>query len=269
MSQIKATINPIQHLNDYQMSLAAEAMIENDYDNLPEDISGHLSACKKCKSDLLVLVEVLDQMPVEKEAAVIPMSKKTSSKRWIWAVAATIALLIVSSLFFWQRSNTYQEKHQALIEKVKKPVTISADSALIRLTQSENDLKEKLDQYADSMSILSDQLKKNENLLATAYSPNASFEKQIKMNLRSNSIEVLSSNNIATKYGDIVTLKWDSEGSQNIGIAIYNNKGLFIIQKSNLESSFNFNSKKVTPGIYYWKLIGSEGVVYIGSIKLE
>jgi hypothetical protein len=278
MSNINEHIPRDQHLTEYQLSVAADALIANQYDLLEEEISLHIEICPKCKSEVFSLVDVINQMDIDdtKDTGKSEEERRSLLARFQWEkwlAAASIILLMISSVVFWQNSNQYKSELIVLqdsLDKMEQDSIIGIyDSLQLEIKKRELMIEKTITNYSDSLNELSNQLESASHLLAESYNENKSFEDQIRMNLRSSSIQVKTAKHIEKDYGGKIKLFWDSDDSLPMSIAIYNNKGLLVLKENDLKSNYLLNSNLLTPGAYYWKLIGKEGVVFIGKISLN
>jgi hypothetical protein len=46
-------------LPDLEIAMAAEALVENRYDKIPEHIRDHIANCQSCRIEILALVDIL------------------------------------------------------------------------------------------------------------------------------------------------------------------------------------------------------------------
>lgn len=267
-----------EHLTAYQMSVAADALMDNQYDGLEQEISDHIDVCSKCKAEILMLVEVLGQMDNGAVGAIEepkPIEKvEPAQAHWPkWLAAASIALLAVISVINWQNSNTYKSELVALQNDLDKAnesnVSNMVDSFSLKTRSQTPSLESITEAYSDSLNKLSSEFDSASSLLAVAYKENQLFEEQIGMTLRSASMVVETPQYFEQPYGKAVVLSWKIENSEPMGVAVYNNKGTLIQKGSEAKDQFLLDSELLLPGIYYWKLIGGEGVVFIGKISLH
>ena len=49
------------HLNEIGISVCAEALINNDKENIDSEILNHVEDCLECKSDILELFEIIKE----------------------------------------------------------------------------------------------------------------------------------------------------------------------------------------------------------------
>ena len=263
-------LNKQNHLTDYQLSIAADALINGEYDSLDKKISNHIEICLKCEIETIELVEVLKQMDEsEKEEFNSNNEKRSFSQlRFLkWVAAASVIFFISVSFFYFKQLKKLESEILVLESNIsikdKSQFFLDKDS----LEKREQAFNTIISKYDDSLNDLSESLKSKSNLLAESYKEYVLFENQLELNLRSTNIK--SSKYIEISYGDSKKLQWKSKSNSTFSIAIYNNKGTLVLREIGLKNSYVFNTNSVLPGVFYWKLLNNEEVVFLGKMSIK
>jgi hypothetical protein len=128
----------------------------------------------------------------------------------------------------------------------------------------------------DSVSITS--LKKDnskisslhQNELAANIEESALFEGLIASNYRSNDMKVsFPPLNHTFNSGQTIVFKINSDISKPIVLILFNNKGEEIIEKNNISNNRLLINNRLSPGLYYWKLLKGRDLIQVGKFFMK
>lgn len=200
--------------------------------------------------------------------------------RFVYVSAAAAAILILC--FFGYKATIHDkkirpEKH-TLAEQdsslVKPQITEQADSSLIEepahfaIAQKQDQEKEVADLEEISEEKEQEEIDIEPNYAAN-FTPYPVYEYEIGEATRSTdySIKVLSPN-IGEDIKDSIHFIWESDYSGPLYLKIFTNRDSLIFSEQPEDNKVVF-TKKLKPGLYYWKLIGKDDLLYIGKFYMN
>ncbi len=242
-----------KHLTEEEIAIAAEAMLNDNYDSLPAHTQYHLQACEQCSNEVIAVCSIIDgeNFSTDKKAiTLIPKRKSVSTLKYILAGAASIALLV--SLFFVLKNDGNSTNK----------ITRNDDSIM---TQPSNKLDSIKQQIIEKQH---DQILKKDNILA--YNQNPELEKVYQRfnstNMRSDELEIVTYGILKNTGSDTTHLRWESNAETFI-IQIIDARGKIIEESKNSNGSIKI---KLKHGLFYWKLLDLKfNILYCGKIIVE
>ena len=108
-------------------------------------------------------------------------------------------------------------------------------------------------------------------MLATNYNPYPPFESLVGEITRSGFFKLLyPKTGESFKIGNEIAFSWDSDLSHNLTLEITNNKGLTVYRSAELTSkTLKVGSSKLIPGLYYFKFLENDEMVYFGKFSIH
>lgn len=267
-----------EHLSEYEISLVVDAMQSDQLEELDQKISTHLESCTTCKIQAMELSELMvamDDAGISEDPQIktLKTPEKKASNWKVWAMVASFALLIASSLFYWWNSNKYETQianlETELAESAEQVVAHKNDSLNALIQEMEVDFQEQIETYIDSVNQARAELKENQDLLASLFEPNPLLEEEMNLNLRSNSIRVTSPEQNEYASNEKVPFIWDDASATQLSLVLYNNKGLAILQVENITNGYELLTEQLTPGVYYWQLFQENEMVGMDKFDLR
>lgn len=230
------------HLNENGTALTAEAFFLDRTAELPNEISEHLEQCDRCKVQVLGLLELLKEQPIDRNIhhpyfdrrpVILPFPNFLKAAAVITAILAGGAAYI---LFTSNGTSGNDTPYHSI-----GPVTTSPDT-------------------------FSDPVPENERVLADHFAPSPNLDDLVRSDFRSESIEVLSPENDAIVSSPI-TFRWKQYQGPVI-LKILNNREM-TVQMSNVKENRFVTTKSLVPGLYYWKLEDEGELLYIGKFFVK
>ena len=198
--------------------------------------------------------------------------------KFLYAPAAAAVILILC--FFIYSSTTHDKKNKPesyiLAEQdssqVKPQITEQADSSLIKepqhfaVVQKQDQAKEVED--LEEISEEDEEIDIEPNYAAN-FTPYPVYEYEIGEATRSTdySIKVLSPK-IGEDIKDSIHFRWESDYSGPLYLEILTNRDSLIFSEQPEDNKVVF-TKKLKPGLYYWKLNSKDDLLYIGKFYMN
>ena len=231
------------HLSEEGIALYVDALKLNRANELPSDVSVHVENCDVCKEQVIGVFELLkdEVYPVDLKHPFFDRSIREpfplySSYR-IAAVVAGAALLGGGYFYFMNQSPTH--------------TSIKADSQLHAISPIDSQQS---------------QIKNSEILIADNFSESANMKDLMKIEFRSSAIQVLSPSNGETVKQPVI-FKWNNN-NEPVRIKILTNKEVISTTATVTGSTFTL-FKKLTAGLYYWKLETENELLFIGKFIVK
>jgi hypothetical protein len=230
------------HLNDEGVGLYVDALKLNRFQDLPEDIRTHVAACKSCKKRILELSDSLRQVPYPQNEKHPFLDREPRVSRGSFSsyyrFAAGIALIIGASSFL-----AYMFiRHTAEMHDRPSSQVTSLDSVTDR-----NQHK-----YQDSAAF------------ASNFTECANLEGLMGSSFRSGDIRILTPM-VGQAMSDTLLFWWQTDAPPPFVLRIINNREDTIL-KFTLKGMSYLLKRKLTPGLYYWKLESRDELLYVGKI---
>lgn len=245
------------HLSEEEIAQAAEAMLQDDYQSLPESVSQHLKNCEECANEVLTICSILDdnQANTESKEIVHPAKQASNTKItfFYWAFAASFLLL--ASLYFWNHQD----------DPGKRTISDNKQHA----TNSQIDTLTSLHLDSSQTSPIETNIESNRtNLLAFQENPELEklFARFNQSSFRADGPEIFTSGLLTFSPSDTIHLSWDAEDIE-YQIQIKNYEGITVLENKTTAGSFILT---MPAGLYYWKLFDEEfNLLYCGKIIIQ
>lgn len=240
-----------EHLNDEAVAIYAEAFINEHRDKIPSSVLDHVEDCFTCKKEILSVYQII------REDARLNKINPTIKISYAVKIAAGIALLFGLGFL------TYYLIERRQDDKIAK---VNTNKPYYSNPEVRNNNENTSAQYTQNSTSKSSG--KIDNSLAENTKESQLFEGLINSNYRSTEV-IVSVPQIGQQFktGEAVsfTIK-SSDASKLFWIELYNNKEKRILQ-TNTFAAPNFLLKdKLSPGLYYWKLLADDNLLYVGKI---
>jgi|WetSurMetagenome_2_1015567.scaffolds.fasta_scaffold179753_1 hypothetical protein len=256
-----------EHLTDEAIALFADALALDTIDTLPDLLKNHVDECTQCKKEIIAVYEIIKQDNTIKNIKAHPFfvnidhSKGQNlkiRKLYLIKIAAIFVLLlglgIVVYLFVRSENFLKDETHLSIITKKQNEQVITTESSIKYNTLEKSDKN-----VSDDKNKLVLNLKKSDL-----------FETLIESHYRSDYLEVLVPT-IAQKFllNGSIKFKFKGEVSSPLIIMIYDNEEKKVFEKDSLTlNSYTFKTQ-LSSGLYYWKLITNDDLIFVGKFIIE
>jgi hypothetical protein len=249
------------HLNDEGVSLYVDAFLFDKQEKLPESILQHVEDCKQCKMSIL---EVYD---LNKENKTIsfkehPFFNRKQKVRPLYSTikiiaAASVLLFIV--LFSLNKINN--NKNKSLVKGIEAIKGKHLPGSKIFFPH--DSLKNNTPDSGETPPEINEEKQYSQN-----FKESPVLESFIETGLRSEDLEIISpKNNKSFKFKEKLRFKWETESLKIITIEIWHFKDNIdkkILERTSENNKLIINNKLV-PGLYYWKLISDDELIYVGK----
>ena len=263
-----------RHIPTTKLAQFADNACDSEFEKLL--IEDHLTHCAECRAtyeDILLLNQSAEQfhfrLPLSwkirkkiKGLASALASYKLSSSRslirkfaygTIW-VAVLVLLTIFSVKFLHRQPNPVQSNKFAatvksdtsknILPKKSPQIQITAKSGAEAPPSNKASIKEKIKQlYADD------------------FKPLPAMEGLLAYNARGEGIKIISPKS-GQNYRGKIFFRWEYPEKKRFYLKIYSNKGIEVFSCAIDTTNFLF-SKKLNPGLYYWKLETEDELLYL------
>jgi hypothetical protein len=237
----KTFFHPSGHLNEYGISLTVDAFRLDRPGALPTTLTNHVEQCDECKQQIMQIVDQMKDLPVN-AAEPHPYfdSVQTSSVRW-YRAAAIIILFLAGGTILYLSQNHRGAEQPGYAQEQTVPETTSIPPIA---PPHENPPQ----QFADN------------------FIPSPNLDNVITSEFRSSSFKVLSPG-IGETVKSPVMFRWNSIG-RPVTLKILSNTETTILT-STVNDSIFITSKKIVPGVYYWKLEENDELLYLGKFVIR
>ncbi|MCF8294963.1 MAG: hypothetical protein K9I34_02770 [Bacteroidales bacterium] len=248
-----------KHLSEEEIARAAEAMLHDDYERLPSEISLHLKDCQQCANEVLTLCSILEENATHKGIhhldALLLHTRLQTVTRLIVGIAASV--LVIIGIYFWYDNNDLKLN-----------------------SYSENNINQSIDQQSDtSAGSIPDTLEgsfpvsdntsdMNTELLAFAENPELEklAQRFNQSPFRAEGPKIITLGTLTVDATDKVFLKWEGDEIEYL-IQVNDNSGTSLVESKSATGSFEIN---LPAGLYYWKLLDTEyNLVFCGKIIVK
>ena len=234
------------HLSEEGIAYYIDALRTDRSRELPADVLQHVSECEACKGDIVGTIS-LSEDRLSENAELYPLIRRQTKFLWrkvaiVYRVAAILLVAVgiglVISIF-------------KLADGARRPsdeAGRNADSQQIGEQRKAN-----LDGLSpDTLGYFVDNFRISPNL-----------ENLASSELRSNSVRVKSPS-YGSVVGEGVSFEWVAEATGPFSIEILSNKDSTLYAGVIASRRFVFK-RKLTPGVYYWKLTNKNDLLYVGK----
>lgn len=188
----------------------------------------------------------------------------------LFLLAASITILIGLAIFVIR----WMKKADNEILKTEYEFKL-ADTSILKKKQFTADEQVALDK-ATIDSIISrkkrGEIKTNdEKLLTNNYTQYLPYESMVGEISRANYFKLFKPSFTDTfRKGSVVTFIWETTSSNTVTITITNNKGQPVFESQSINrKNFHFNTSKLSGGLYYFKFINNDEIIYFGKFTLQ
>ena len=228
------------HLNESAQALYVDAVRLGTLDQVPEPILEHVSECTKCMADVEELYESLEGKSYPKEHPYFRTGARTTRSPLVIVYRMAAVLLISFGIYGIMRLGDFLENRGSRISHVQSS------------QQSESP--------ADSAV-------KKDVLLGDNFAVHPELERLVNTNYRSGEVEVASPR-LGEKIGGNVVFRWKGASGKEIMLKIFDNRGKELHSKTLRHERYTY-AGKLERGLYYWKLLNEEELLYVGKFLVE
>jgi len=260
------------HLSYEGIALYADALILNKVEQLPPKIRDHAEDCQQCKKEIFAIYELTKNDPTIRNIERHPffsnpeIKYENTSKLKIYhylKIAAVFLLIIGFGLLL---NYLIISKHASNSSKSQIIGSIKNDNKTNIQSGKKSGLEGEKALKADTSLKLS--LKGNE--IALNMQKSEIFENLIASHYRSIDVEVLSPTlNQQFSVQQSIVFKFKGDLSVPLVVMVYNNAGGKILEKDNILANHYTFHPGFSPGLYYWKLIRDDDLLYVGKFFVK
>lgn len=237
-------------LTELLVAECADAIRENRYNDLPEEVRQHLLECDKCASEVMMVCEIT-ALPGESHE----YKTKPLFPRWFrWSAAAAVVALFVVAKFVMQPPQPDSSPVSGSAGVPGTSLTVAPDSSSLPVADNKlpQDSTLSLPPKGDIASL----------------EPNPALEKLAARSLSAirgdEQIQVISPNRMVVA-SDTVSIRWKNPGRAELTLEWLNNRGKVVGRLTTRGQLARL--PELQPGLYYWKLLSSDAdLIYCGKL---
>lgn len=250
------------------------------------EIESHLNKCKTCKEVVRQLKALNEEWENYEEKILLSSPGKTGLKKlktklldslasikklfqtvlntqWIQVslATATVAVIIFFMVKVFQTPVDETKPFQENIFVEEKDSLKSEDQVKLADEQKKSGEIKKQESIIEKKT--PDNWEKIKQAFAENFKPTPYLEEMLAYESRSYANNIISPK-IGEKCAGAILFQWEKIEEKPIYLKILNNKGTELFSLIPENNQYRF-SKKLTPGLYYWKLESENDVLYVGK----
>jgi hypothetical protein len=239
-----------KHLSDEGVALYVDALKLNTLEQLPPIILDHVGDCHECKKNITGLFALLDDVDYSdvRSHPLFRLAHRSGSRvpllMKIAAVVAGVASLATLTYYvgpFRQGQTSSQTSGGEL--------RLSVDSV-----QKGQDTGSKF------------QMATKEEFAAN-FKVDPELENLVNRQTRSEALSVMSPTN-GSVLGPGAVFRWKGEGRKPLTLGIMNNKGDTVLTENGPHSQFVLK-RRLSAGLYYWRIESESELLYVGKFFVK
>lgn len=237
-----------EHLSETGIALYVDALKLERVHDLPRTILQHVEQCDECKMQVMQVAEIMKEEVIDKSVKhpYFDGEKETSSPfSIIYRIAAVVIIAAFAGTMYYVLTDKSADEETGITEQ-QVPNNIPVDSITAEKKQSPP--------------------KPPSNLFAANFEPSPNLEDLVQNEFRSSMIEIVSPKN-GTVVPQPVILQWKNSG-QKITVRVVNNKEVTIASVTMHGDRYTVK-KKISPGLYYWKLETDSELLFVGKFLVK
>ena len=239
-----------KHLSDEGVALYVDALKLNTLDQLPPIILDHVSGCHECKKNITGLFTLLDDVDYSdvRSHTLFRLAHGSSSRvpllLKIAAVVAGVASLATLTYYVgpFRQGQTSSQTSGGELSRSVDSVQKGQDTG----SRSQLATKEKF---------------------AANFKVDPEFEDLVNGRSRSEAFGVMSPAN-GSVLGPDAVFSWKGEGRKPLTLSIMNNKGETVLTENVPPSQFVLK-RRLTPGLYYWRIENKSELLHVGKFYVK
>jgi len=264
-----------RHITTEKLALFIEDKCESEFEKML--IEDHLKDCVECRDayeDILLLNQLENQFvirlplfrrireKIRRVMSKLALSDFTFNQKLVRQVAyslaaAVVLIFIVLSITVLKRgANTWQQPELSVADQQD---TLKQEEAKAPQQVQTPEKKESLPTGKKKPSI-GEKLKQ---LYAENFKPLPAMEGMLAYNARSASVKIISPQN-GQNFQKEVFFQWENQENKPFYLKIYSNRGVELFS-SRVDTTQFVLTKKIDPGLYYWKLESDDELLYLGK----
>lgn len=231
------------HLSPYEISKYSDALRSKTESNLSADMLEHVEDCIECKSAILELTSLVNEIDEDRN-----VKPNLNRKNYSYLKAAVVAFIILLPCYYF-----FTQKEDERLLAVKESFQ-SSDIKKISSTEGKK-------------SVNKTQLSKNNLAENDLYAPIAEYEATCGENFRSEKVEIISPT-LSEKSKGIIKFNISFPKKADRSITVFNNKNEQIFHQQINDNSF-IHEISLSRGLYYWKLENPSDLLYLGKFSIK
>lgn len=235
---------PNNHLDDNGIALAAEALMLDRSEALPQDIALHLESCDRCSQMVLDTADITAMSPIVKPQHHPFFDARPVIHRFpqFWYSVAALFLLTVSG-----GGTFYLFTHRPMPQA----------PAVSELPAGIPDASHQLAEGPSPAEVPS---------TPDRFTPSPNLDDLISSEFRSTTLEIIAPKN-GERVSPPITFLW-KEQTGTLKLKILTNKEVTILTAIVHKGRYT-TAKRFEPGLYYWKLESDDELAAIGTFTIR
>lgn len=226
---------------------------------------------KEVKLDHDLNVMLLDEDMLEFRKKLMSHLKKDGHQRLSpgqLLLAATLLLLIgIGFLIYKTGLNGDMNIVNQKISMVN-PDSIDKDS-IPDLQIAVSSVKKKIDKDTLSDPGKPSVIHRNQRILASNYIPYPAFESLVGTKMRSWEFLLVAPKQIRIQKGSDIRFQWETRRELNVSLKIMDNRGNLVYDgKPGITKILEIKENKLNPGLYYFKFLANDEIIYFGKFEI-
>ena len=239
------------HLNDEGVALYVDALKLERTAELPRETRIHVSECQRCRKEITGLFALLADVGYTGAGSHPFFERGGREEQWKFPeflrVAAAVAAVVGAALVVYFLSTQPEDEGPVTSQHVERPVEegtrAASDTTSLRAAEAGGEL------------------------LAENFAELADLEDLVNADRRAASIRSVSPR-IGEVVEDPIVFRWSPEIQGPVYLEILDNREE-VIHNGQVLSLPYVVQRPVTPGLYYWTLVGNEELVLVGKFLVK
>ncbi|MFW5757296.1 MAG: hypothetical protein ACOCUQ_02060 [Bacteroidota bacterium] len=280
-------MSDLKHLTPEQIAFTAEAINENRFENVDENIRRHLTDCDQCASDVLMVADIaFDFKQGQKKQKSSNFPLENYSLFYPLLTAAAVFLLGVFVFAFLlepdtennltENENTDAFDNNELKELIPQDQQVTDLSTDMQKddhdhpTGYENEDNKEQELVVPEDEENKEKISQDSQVLLARFTPHEDLEKLVSNAdsfYRGTSINIEIPTSI--QWSDFDSLSWSNPENKNLVVEFFNNDNERILMENTTAEGIAVPD--LDPGLYYWKLIDKENfdLLFTGKITRQ
>jgi hypothetical protein len=230
------------HFTEEGVALFVDALKLDRTEDLPEAMRAHLAECHECKVNVTDLYLLLEGEKIEE--AHPTLAPRAEGHAMLYRAAAVVAISVgIAAVLYFTWPPSEPPVQSAVTSPLRRPDSTVPPAP--RATPSHPGISEPI---------------------AANYSPLPELESLAGGNTRGEAFEDLSPD--SWPRGGEITLRWKTSSPGPWTIVLVDNRGKTLNESKADREEISLPGR-FRPGLYYWKVLRNEELIYVGKFRVE
>lgn len=275
--------NNSNHLNDEGIALYIDSMLYERMNELPPYILQHVENCLECKGKIGTMYNILKENfdysnikhpyfeRTHSDNKYLRDTLKFSIGKSVFIKIAVSITIIISLYIFYKliikgNINTHNSSYQQISDFGDSTWRNNDKDSALNLKSVSDNLpyrqNEKEIEFNETIS---------ENYISEHFTEFPALESAVNEITRDNDLTIIHTPEVGEIISQdrFVKFEWKTSKYALNKIKIINNKGEEIYSSKMLSSNSYLLNRKLSPGLYYWKLEEEDEVIYVGKFIIK